>query len=272
MGIEFEGEAVKRNTDKAYEWTTDYRSRQVGADHELCHALDLVEKARDEGAVKPSEAIVLLCGIEGSTEGEFRENEERCARLWEKLATKHKDIRKALNVIRSMESRAKKNQSAGYKHSKKFYRGTNIAELRQIMGDGGVDNYATRYTSLSFSESAAAYFASGMFTIHGGVRHDGVMLAYDGDAVRNTGRASPVTYLFQDASSGKNEIGVTVPVEWYVQSEIRVPGRIKDLEITDVVMTYKAALNNPKLVERVREQGASLAVITEWKAVPLGCV
>ena len=270
MGIEFEDGVVKRNTDRAYEWTTDYRSRQVGADHELSHALDLIEKARDEGAIKPSEAVVLMCGSGGSTEREFRENEESRVKLWEKLATEHKDIRKALNAIRSMESRAEKNQASGYRNSKKFYRGTNIAELKQIMGDGGAGNYAAKYTSLSFSESAAAYFASGMFTIHGGVRHDGVMLAYDGDAVRNTGVASPVTYLFQDTSD-RNEIGATVPVEWHAQGEIRMPGRIKGLEITDVVMTYKAALDNLKLVERVKEQGASLAVITEWKAASLGC-
>ena len=228
--------------------------------------LDLLDRARGM-IVKPHEYEAKI--------KEFGE-------LWDRLSYKSDYVFGAREYLRGVEKASRIEGVQLYEEAPAFYRGTSIDELKNVLRDGGIsvkqpgvyrvrresgkpatpidEDDVDNQVSLTPRLDVAMQYGSGKGELNKSRRSDGVVLEYDAESVRKTGRARFMKYG-AIGTFGKDKV---LNTRWSHQREITVPNGLKGPRLTGVLMDEHAARDNPELVMALKDAGVKLTILAEW--------
>ena len=267
---EFDEKTIAKNTDEY-----DVKMRAYAEKYE--QELETLEKQIDKtamaylefGQITKEEAVALEETYDISVKSSIYETgEPNYIQLWNRLAAKSPVVKHVWRFVTGMLESARHESKKSYKESKSFYRGTSMSELAKVVRDGGI---AVRLpgegavgdsdpTSLTPVLEVAMQYASGRGEGGSDTRPDGVVLEYDAESIRRTGKARLMEYNVMGRWSRRK----ILPLRWSHQREITIPHGLKEPELVGVIMHESGARLNPDIVAALKDKGIKLTVIKEW--------
>lgn len=173
---------------------------------------------------------------------------EPVAALWRKLQAERESI--------------KREHERMYMEAKSFYRGTSTNEAKKVARYGGIAAKDwSKVASFSMSEGPAAQYASGVGELKGDVRVNGVLLEYDADSIRNSGKARIMEYDFISDFHAKPKV---LCLRIAPQYEVEVERGAGEPRPVRAVLVRDAALENAGLVPDLKARGITIEILNTW--------
>jgi len=198
------------------------------------------EEHKPKNALTYDQVQVLDHGVKN--EKQFKEW-NMIADKFRNLIDKNETVRKVFNAYKKDVEKEKKILTKKFNTSKSFHRGTGFDELRDYLknnrvGKPEVHGELYKFISLSMNEQETK-----------NLYNAGVMIEFDGDAVRKKGKlvdyvADPTPYIHAEAGSSLDTGDVEGIDKQYTsffldEEEVRIPTNIqfKDMEIKSITLT-----------------------------------
>ena len=218
------------------------------------------QEHKPKNALTYDEVQVLDHGVKN--EKEFKEW-NMIADKFRNLVDKNETVRNVFNAYKKDVEKEKKILTKKFKESKTFHRGTGFDELRDYLKNNrvGKPDYLEHYKFISLSmneqETKNLYNA-------------GVMMEFDGDAVRKKGKlvdyvGDPTPYIHAEVGSSLDtgsveDIDKPYSSFFLDEEEVRIPTNIpfKDMEIKNITLTLDKGMVLDGVVKEFN-------VPTDWK-------